>query len=934
MKLRQKLAAVLAASMIVTAVPVVTMAATTNSINCDIKVRDGSKLGYSKADLVVNPGQHQTTVSAITVNNTSASNYENRSIPNLELFPKDTHNAGTKGETFFVELEDGKFNFAAFLTAWENQNTFNQVSQLGNGTLRVYEKEGIAYGYNTADIVVNADGVNTIALADVYSYGQSAEDKVKNRLTLRYTVGAQNITNPTYAEFTLTSDKQMRVDVYGTWNAASRAHNGDAVLVPLFVDAESTQVKVKIDGADSFVTTETKTIGVANEEGKEVTITADDAKTAIPVDGGEISKLIVTEEVLSAIEDSENRQIKLELPTSSDLEWKTSGITATGKRAFAGSAKDSQGNPVATTDVKVNAQYGVSGRNKSDKQVLIIELPDWCDANARGVIELEGLTVRPTEDVAQTGELSIKVSAVNDDDFTKEKSLTVGVVTEYGVSLTCEKPATVKAGRSAIVNKYSIEAVLAENVKDSIVTGRDIKFTLENGYIIGAADILEWVEEENYVFGTQNVSNWSSLTDSQKLDYLLGLLTTNTSSTVTSSPKSSAYKQAALAAIQHLVSTEDIKFSEDGKHAVITDVEVNKDGQVIGFTVYGDSIADTTKKDDERFDDAQKDKLKVKLPVATSLQSTGEVTLTASGRAFAELGSEEKISCKIADIVEPIKVDMTAAELKVGLQSQTTGSIVINETDKGMIQRGTIIVDANPQEESGIKFQSVPKVEATNLKLGDVELSADKRFLYIEVEKTSTEAGKISITDATFTTDRTVPEGSFPVRFYGSALTDEAVKTYDDVAYDKYVVEDFIRITTPNTEDIKNGALKAVTSSFSLNSNKYTVDGVEYEMDAQAYSEDGRTMVPVRYIAQAFGIDNANVLYANQVATIIAGEKIIQLKMGSNILTVNGAQIQMDTKAVVKDGRAYVPMKFIAAALGVSVSYDDATKTATFSNKN
>ena len=898
MKLRRKLAAVLAATMIVSAVPVVTMAATSNSVNCNITVRDGSKLGYNSSKLtVLGASSERTTVSAIAVNDLNNPSYETRIIPNLELYPKNTENAGTSGQTFFVELEDGDFNFEAFAAAYLNASAVNSTTRkftsmdaLASDTIRIYTAGGTAYAYNKSN-VRNSE----ISSAHVTSLGASAESFVKNSKKLRYEVSAS-----TYADFTLLSDDTMRVDVYGTWRGTNTA-TADAILVPLFVKAGSTQVKVKIDAANTFITSETKTIGTANEDGKELTITVDDAKTSISVDGGEISKLIVTEEVIGALKNADTRKIKLELPSSSDLEWKLSDVKANGKRGFSGTALKADGTSVSTVDYVVPVSYGTTGRNGStDKQVLIVELPQWSDNNSRGVIELTGLTVRPTDDEAKTGELSVKVSAVNDDDLLKSKSITVGVVADYSVSLTCEKPASVKAGRSALVNDYSVEVVLAESVKDAFTTGRDISFTLENGYIVGAADILNYVDDNKVA---------------------------------ESSPKSNTYKQAALATIQHLVDEEDIKFEEDGKHAKITDVEVNTNGQVIGFTLDGDSLCHTSYDKDERLDDEQRDDIKITMPVAACLEATGEVKLEVSGRALAQVGKEEKVTCKIADVTSPIKVDVTAAELKVGLQDQTSGSIVISETEKGMIERGTIVLDANPDEVRGIKFQSVPKVEATGIKVGDVELSSDKKYVYIEVEKTSTEAGKITISDVSFTTDRTVPQGTFDVRIYGTSLSDEQLKTYEEVVNDKYVVKDFIKITTPNTEDVKNNGLAAVTSTFTLGSTKYTVDGKEFEMDAEAYAEDGRTMVPVRYIAEAFGIEKSNVLYANQVATIIAGDKIVQVTMGSNILTVNGAKIQMDAAATVKNGRAYVPMKFIAAALGVNVAYDADTKVVTFSNK-
>ena len=41
----------------------------------------------------------------------------------------------------------------------------------------------------------------------------------------------------------------------------------------------------------------------------------------------------------------------------------------------------------------------------------------------------------------------------------------------------------------------------------------------------------------------------------------------------------------------------------------------------------------------------------------------------------------------------------------------------------------------------------------------------------------------------------------------------------------------------------------------------------------------------------------------------------------------------MDEAVVIKEGRTYVPVGEIGRLLGVSVSFDDATKTATFENK-
>ena len=57
----------------------------------------------------------------------------------------------------------------------------------------------------------------------------------------------------------------------------------------------------------------------------------------------------------------------------------------------------------------------------------------------------------------------------------------------------------------------------------------------------------------------------------------------------------------------------------------------------------------------------------------------------------------------------------------------------------------------------------------------------------------------------------------------------------------------------------------------------------------------------------------------------------VRVTVGStNLITSNGT-ITMDTVAVNTNDRIYVPVRYIANALGASVSWDPATRTATFS---
>ena len=53
------------------------------------------------------------------------------------------------------------------------------------------------------------------------------------------------------------------------------------------------------------------------------------------------------------------------------------------------------------------------------------------------------------------------------------------------------------------------------------------------------------------------------------------------------------------------------------------------------------------------------------------------------------------------------------------------------------------------------------------------------------------------------------------------------------------------------------------------------------------------------------------------------------MTIGSNVLYVNGTAISMDTVAEIKDGRTMLPVSFVAKALGAEVTWDAATRTVT-----
>jgi len=89
-----------------------------------------------------------------------------------------------------------------------------------------------------------------------------------------------------------------------------------------------------------------------------------------------------------------------------------------------------------------------------------------------------------------------------------------------------------------------------------------------------------------------------------------------------------------------------------------------------------------------------------------------------------------------------------------------------------------------------------------------------------------------------------------------------------------------------------------------------------------AFAEKGRTFVPVRFVSEGLG---AKVAWneASQSATISSNKTTVKLSVGKKIIYVNNGKVEMDVSAIKKEGRTFIPIKYIAKALNYNIFYDD-----------
>ena len=117
--------------------------------------------------------------------------------------------------------------------------------------------------------------------------------------------------------------------------------------------------------------------------------------------------------------------------------------------------------------------------------------------------------------------------------------------------------------------------------------------------------------------------------------------------------------------------------------------------------------------------------------------------------------------------------------------------------------------------------------------------------------------------------------------------------------------------------------LKAV---FTLGQIGYTLNDAEQTMDVAPYAKDGRTYLPVRYVAQSLGIKSSDILWKNGTATFSSEDKVVSVTVGSLVMTVNGAEVQIDAAPEIVSGRTMLPVKWIGMAFDAEVSWDATTR--------
>ncbi|MFB9327685.1 copper amine oxidase N-terminal domain-containing protein [Paenibacillus aurantiacus] len=185
------------------------------------------------------------------------------------------------------------------------------------------------------------------------------------------------------------------------------------------------------------------------------------------------------------------------------------------------------------------------------------------------------------------------------------------------------------------------------------------------------------------------------------------------------------------------------------------------------------------------------------------------------------------------------------------------------------------------------------------------------------------------IVNPEFNKDVTTPVGSFrgTVDFTLYANNNGSIKNGQF-----YVIEVETQFGTVISKPVEFGNKDSVhldntvfpfkTISLKLNQTVASVDEKNVKLDVAPFSLDGRTMVPLRFIGEAFGAKVDWDKKANRI-TIAKDGSTIQLVIDQKEAEVNGEKVMLDSPAITRNNVTLVPVRFVSESLKMKVFFDE-----------
>lgn len=150
---------------------------------------------------------------------------------------------------------------------------------------------------------------------------------------------------------------------------------------------------------------------------------------------------------------------------------------------------------------------------------------------------------------------------------------------------------------------------------------------------------------------------------------------------------------------------------------------------------------------------------------------------------------------------------------------------------------------------------------------------------------------------------------------------------YDRADYPSSFNIDFVALSKGDTWKDDAKAIRLTIGNKTIT--KITENGeVPIETDVAPQIKDDRTFIPVRGVFELAGATiewNGD----TRAATVKTDDATVVVTIDNKQARVNGRRVMMDAPAFINDGRTLIPLRFISENLGYKVDWDGETQTIT-----
>ena len=255
---------------------------------------------------------------------------------------------------------------------------------------------------------------------------------------------------------------------------------------------------------------------------------------------------------------------------------------------------------------------------------------------------------------------------------------------------------------------------------------------------------------------------------------------------------------------------------------------------------------------------------------------------------------------QLQNIVKDFIIMAIVMTISVPVVSHAQGNAYgLNKSEK--LYRGKPTVEAVAEKEKALEEKDALEAEKDSL---EAEIEA----LESELEAVEEGESSLDITEAIRTRKQQMEELKLAMK--------EKIVEAKTALRASYTEEELAEI-----EQMRESlALKFKNARF-LPVESIMARGRNIKFDTPPVIKDGRTLIPVRAVSEAFG---ASVAWdpVLRTVTIVRGETEIVLGIDSLEAMVNGEQEQLDAPAEIMGGRTVVPLRFVLEKMGWECNWD------------